>query len=272
MEIVDGNSIPWVKGADAAASMTPAFRDNLGPPAAVENMLEHYWLRVLLHDEESTRRIDHVRVTAGYADATTAYHASVEECLVLAGSMRRDGEGPADAGDYFWRPPGFIHSVQSDEGFEAVLMMEGLSPGDGSGVVTRVERPLADAGSNGLQPSDLTLAEGPRGFVRRARTQSLPWSRLQPALLPAEAEAQTLSENPLTGAASFLVRLQGDKRLTGGHRCELTRTLVVTSGALLVNGKRLAPCSLLEVGAGDPLPECRSVEDTTVLLKVSSYR
>ena len=70
----------------------------------------------------------------------------MEEALFLGGDATLSAEGDFQAGDYFWRPPGWVHAARSGQGFECVLMMEGETPAEGSGRVSRVIRPDEDAG------------------------------------------------------------------------------------------------------------------------------
>src|SRR4051812_14653406 len=101
--IADGEDIPWISGREALATMTPEFRNGLGDVDRVDELMSRYWVRSLWLDPVTTRRIDHVRVDSGYQDLSEAYHDSVEESLVLRGSVTLSAEGALQEGDYFWR-------------------------------------------------------------------------------------------------------------------------------------------------------------------------
>lgn len=260
--ISDAADQQWRNGLDVYATMAPKFRENLGPVDEVEGLLSKYWARTLHLDDGTTRRIDHVRTDPGYQDLTCAFHDSVEECLVLSGSLYIDGEGELVAGDYFWRPPGFSHSARTEEGFEVLLMMEGRAEEEGSGPVSRVITPMDDAGRNLRRPhssvdaGEWEAAIGPRGWVRRRPSGLLPWQQVPDGVLPhttAGASARILSHNVRTGATSTLVRLDA------GYRAEAAasprdRYLVVVEGTVTVDGQELRPCSLLSVPAHVPAP------------------
>jgi quercetin dioxygenase-like cupin family protein len=267
-QLVDGAAMPWVNGAQAAASMVPEFRDHLGPPEPVARMLEQYWMRALLVDEATTRRIDHVRCDPGYRDASTAFHRSAEECLVLDGSLCLDGEGPLSRGDYFWRPPGFIHSASSEEGFEAILMMEGMSAGDASGPTSREIRPLSEAGENALHPDDPIAAIGPRGWPRRVESGLLARGPVPDGTLPAESRARCLSVNPWTQAGSYLVDVPAGARSAGGDAEDRERILVLLAGELEIAGHTLDPDALVRIAAGARAPAIRAHTQAQVLLKL----
>ena len=70
-------------------------------------------MRSLWLDPATSRRIDHVRTEPGYRDLCEAYHDSVEEALFLGGDATLVAEGDFQAGDYFWRPPGWVHAARS---------------------------------------------------------------------------------------------------------------------------------------------------------------
>jgi len=258
----------WENGRDVLATMEPAFRDNLGDPARVDELLGRYWQRSLLRDPATTRRIDHIRCDAGYVDLSDAYHHSVEECLVLAGAVTLSAEGTFVAGDYFWRPPGWVHGARSPEGFEALLMMEGEAPDEGSGRVTRVVRPASEAGTNPLHGEDGAAAVGPRGYVRRVETRYLPWRALGADVLALDGLAhKPLSENVVTGARSLLARAPaGWDAVCGASACE--RLLVVVDGELVAGDAVLARGSLVELPRAGGLP-LRSAAGCELLVKAA---
>lgn len=274
--VVDGRGVAWINGADAFATMTPAFRDNLGDPDRVAELLGKYWLRPLWTDPDTTRRIDHVRVDPGYQDLSEAYHGSVEEAYFLGGHAVLTAEGEMWPGDYFWRPPGWVHSAASPTGFECLLLMEGDDPDEGSGPVSRVVRPNQDAGSNPLDDTGYGRL-GPRGYVRRLETRFLPVAEhddarsrlIGPATPP--LGSRLLSRNVRTGSETVLVTVPPG--WTGSvPAANRDRFLVVVGGALTVDGRELTPCSLVRIAAGGPGPELVSADGAEVFVKVGSPR
>ena len=259
---------PWVNGLQVLETMTPAFRENLGPPEGVEGLMSKYNIRQLYQDPVTTRRIDHVRADPGYVDLTCAYHDSVEECLVIGGAVTLDGEGLLETGDYFWRPPGFVHCAWSEDGFEAILMMEGISPTDGSGPVSRVVHPHEIAGSNPITTIEED-ALGPRGWVRHQASGLLPW-----ASLPEDTwsnndalQARTLSFNVNTGAASRIVRARSNTELPSSVS-ERERFIIVLEGSMRVSGEENVPAiGLIHVPAGQELTTIHMETGTRFMLK-----
>ena len=274
--VVDGESVEWINGAAAFATMAPAFRDNLGNPARVEELLSKYWLRPLWVDPVSTRRIDHVRTEPGYQDLSEAYHDSVEEALFLKGSVDLTAEGHLQAGDYFWRPPGWVHSAGSANGFECLLMMEGEDPAEGSERVSRVVRADDEAGRF-ARPGAAEAAVGPRGYVRRLETRFLPDEELDDAqtrLLDDRAaplRGRVLSRNASTRSASVLVSVPAGW-VSAVPPVDRERFLVVVDGALSVDGKEVTPCSLVRIAPGSAGPRLTSEEGCRLLVKVGSPR
>lgn len=272
--IVD--DVPWINGLQVLETMAPAFRDNLGPADGVHGLMSKYNIRVLHQDPVTTRRIDHVQADSGYEDLTCAAHDSVEECLVLAGSLTLDGEGTFGPGDYFWRPPGFVHCARSDEGFEALLMMEGISPSDGSGPVSRLVHPHDIAGSNVINANDED-AIGPRGWVIRQPIDLLPWGPVPETCLlegaDAGLQARTLSRNVLTGAGTWIVRSQQPGFIPAGSS-DRERFIVVLEGEVsaqdAVDESRtmdLPRMTLIHVPAGSPLPTIGLAAGASVFIK-----
>ncbi|MFV2010832.1 MULTISPECIES: hypothetical protein [unclassified Micromonospora] len=302
--IVDAEDVPWVNGEQVYDSMEPAFRDNFGgDPDQVRELLSRYWMRSLWLDRDSTRRIDHIRAVAGYRDLSEAYHDSVEEAYFLDGAAELSAEGRLIAGDYFWRPPGWVHKAWSDEGFENILCMEGAVASEGSDRVTRVVCPDHQAGEQALaalvgETGSPAGGVGPRGYLRRVESRHLPWapidanwSGLDPGVLglPAGAAAavrpatpgagpagvasptvpvgKPLSRNVATGACSALVRLPAG--YTGTPQpVDRERFLVTTSGTATVAGWTLTACSLVHVPAGAPAPTFVADTDVELFVKV----
>ncbi|MER5458003.1 hypothetical protein ABT008_24840 [Micromonospora sp. NPDC002389] len=285
--IVDSTTLPWVNGQDVYDSMEPAFRDNFGgDPEQVRDLLSRYWMRSLWLDRESTRRIDHVRATPGYRDLSEAYHDSVEESYFLGGVAELSAEGRLVEGDYFWRPPGWVHKAWSDEGFENILCMEGEVASEHSGRVSRVVCPDDRAGAQARDGADGGV--GPRGYQRRVESRFVPWTPLDAPWsgvdaivlgLPAASggarsttgEAvplgKSLSHNVDTGACSALVRLPAGY-VGAPTPVPRERFLVTTRGDLVVDGATLTPCSLLHVPAGAPAPTLTATTDVELFVKV----
>ena len=84
-------------------------------------------MKLLFSDPATTKRGERIHLTPGYTDLTPSYHDSVEECLFLEGGCFLHGEGQFKKGDYFWRPPGWVHWAESKNGFDALLFQEGVS-------------------------------------------------------------------------------------------------------------------------------------------------
>jgi hypothetical protein len=236
----------WENGLDVVNAMVPAFRENLGPAELVPETYKKYWQKALYHDPATTRRIDLIRLEAGYADLTDAYHDSVEECLFIEGDCRLTGEGDFAGGDYFWRPPGWIHSASTRDGFLALLSLEGRS--EESGPASRNIRPAELAGTNGIySPEQHDAAIGPRGWIRRLETHLVAWqpgaafARTEDDLSAFDLEhfsAKVLSRNPVSGAQSLLLRLHPGFRAPAGSFAA-DQQLFVLVGALTVGDQVL---------------------------------
>ena len=237
--IIDSNALPWESGLDYLRTLTPAFRDNLGPADQVEENFAKYQQKNLFLDRETTRRLDLVQLEPGYRDLTHCCHDSVEEGFVLGGEVRLDGEGVLTADDYFWRPPGWIHHAASPQGVELVLGFEGRS--NESGPVSRTVCPPQDAGANMLIPAADERALGTRGRVRRVESRLLVW---QPGPAFARGEGtlagfdlermavRVLSRNPVTGQQTLLMRLAPGYRQTGPGSYAVWWQIFVLSGSL----------------------------------------
>ena len=260
--VVRGSRLAWVRGIDTVEGMPDGYAGNLGPEAEIERTYSLWEQKTLLDDPETTRRIDLVRLLPGFTDPGPAYHDSVEECLVLEGGCEIDGEGPVEAGDYFWRPPGWVHAARAPGGFLGLLMQEGISEGDASGPATRRVRPAADLGRNVLF-EDLERSLGPRGWIRRLQSSLMPWI---PATAMAPGEewlrdldpdclyVKVLSRNWSTGARSLLARLEPGYRDPAPHR--LGRRLIgyVTSGKVVIDDKTVGEGDLVDLPAdSDPM-------------------
>lgn len=257
MVVVHAGDVPPVSGGEVLDSMTPEWAHNLGPRATVEAAYRRFSARTLLFDERTTRRIDLVEIGAGYADPTDSYHDTVEECLFLGGECRLFGEGDFAAGDYFWRPPGWIHGALTKTGFRALLMVEGDNALEASGRASRRIRPREQCGTNALH-QDPAVAAGPRGRVVKVTTAWLPWipgAAFAPTFGSldgfdrARVEFKILSRNVLTGALSLLVRLRPgfEAARLGSTRHGLD--LFVVAGHPAV-GESLAPGDLVGLRPG----------------------
>lgn len=214
---VHTNEVSWESGLDVVGAMTQEFRENLGPDSEIERVYALYWQKTLRIDSETSGRADLINLQGGYADLTLAYHDSVEECYVISGSFHLDGEGDFAAGDYFWRPPGWVHAARTQEGFNALLMLEGERPLEGSGPVSRRIRPAEEAGTNALHSAASPASLGPRGWVRCLPTGIMAWepgiafARGQGTLADFNVDncsVKVLSRNPMTGGQSLLWRLE----------------------------------------------------------------
>lgn len=271
--IVEGASLPWVNGSEVYASMEPAFRDNLGgDPEKVEDLLSRYWMRTLWIDPETSRRIDHVRTMPGYIDLCEAYHDSVEESYFLGGSVELTAEGDFVAGDYFWRPPGWVHMAKSPQGFESILMMEGESAEEGSGRVSRVIRPDEEAGSNPLHQEPLSV--GPRGYVRRLETRFMVWRPHDDSATRLGSDrlaSKVLSSNVDTGAETVLVLLPAGTEL---HLqvSPRERFIVSVRGELGFGDRVVSECSLMHLPAGGETVPISCAVDAEILVKVGGIR
>ena len=107
LSIVDTQAVEWENGLSVYENMAPAWREHLGPKDKVMEMLAMYNQKTLRIDPVTTRRCDLIWLAPGYIDVTHAYHGSVEECFLLEGGIKLNGEGSFEADDYFWRPPGW---------------------------------------------------------------------------------------------------------------------------------------------------------------------
>lgn len=277
---LDSFALPWHNGLDVVRGMAPEFRENLGPAELVKDLFARYDQKTLLLDPHTTRRIDLVRVQPGYRDLTNAYHDSVEECLVLTGRLHLDGEGTFVAGDYFWRPAGWIHAASTEDGFTAVLMFQGDDPDEASGPTSRRIRPDNEAGRNGLHNDDLDRALGPRGWIRRQPTGLLAWlpgtewsasrHRQLAGWTLQRVEVRVLSENIRSGGQSLLLRLRsgalGLKTILDG-----ALDLYVLDGAIDVGNEQLTSGYFLHVPAGGTLAAISSQDGATLLVKSSRW-
>ena len=235
---LDTRSMPWESGLDYLRTLAPAFRDNLGPPDQVEANFAKYRQKNLYLDPQSTRRLDLVQLEAGYSDLTHCCHDSVEEGFLLGGNVTLDGEGALQAGDYFWRPPGWIHHAQTQPGVELLLGFEGQS--NESGPVSRHVCSAHLAGANHLIPASDEASLGSRGRLCQVTSSQLVWqpgeayARGEGALAGfdlAHLSVRVLSRNPRTGQQTVLLRLApGYQQATTGFHAVWWQMFVLTGG------------------------------------------
>ncbi|GGM54908.1 hypothetical protein GCM10011608_44760 [Micromonospora sonchi] len=273
--VVDGSSLPWVNGRSVWESMEPAFRENIGSSQeAALDLLSRYHMRNLWLDPETSRRIDHIRTDAGYRDLSEAYHDSVEEAYFMGGEVDLTAEGRFVAGDYFWRPPGWVHSAASPVGFEAILMMEGEDADEGSDRVSRVVRPDEEAGRQARAGDVGTV--GPRGYVRRAETRFMVWRPHDDSVTrlggSGPLRSKVLSENVDTRSASVLVRSVAADWVARPETVDRERFIINVSGAVVVDGRTLAQPSLVRIPAGAGGPQIAVASETELLVKVGGPR
>ena len=276
--VAKGDRIGWVRGLDTVQGMPDGYAGNLGPAAALERTYSLWEQKTLLDDPETTRRIDLVRLLPGFTDPGPAYHDSVEECLVLEGGCEIDGEGPVEPGDYFWRPPGWVHAARAPHGFVGLLMQEGISEGDASGPATRRVRPPEDLGRNVLFES-LERSIGPRGWIRRLPSSLMPW-------IPATAMApgdewirnldhpslslKALSRNWATGACSVLARLRPGYQDPAPHRLGRRLIAYVISGTLAVGDITVDRGDLIDLPADSPAVRFSSSAGSDLFVKLGA--
>jgi len=277
---VDTNAVAWENGLSVLRAMAPEFRANLGPEDQVEQLYAKYNQKTLRIDVPTSRRIDLIRIDAGYRDLTNAYHDSVEECLVLEGELDLDGEGHFEAGDYFWRPPGFVHAADTPNGFTALLSLQGDNIDEGSGPTSRRIRPDAEAGANALFPTDPDRAMGPRGWVRRLPTSLVAW---QPGPVYARREGicqgfdldrvnfKPLSKNPWTGSQTTLVELQPGYHQIGDGRFSAALEFFVIEGACEIGGEGYGTGVYGYVPADSVQPPLTSSQGATLFVKVDGW-
>lgn len=278
VEVVRTKQMEWQNGLDVIATMEPAWRDNLGPAELVNACYAGFNQKQLTIDPVTTARGDLQRLDPGYADLTDAYHDSVEEAFFLAGDCTLSGDQVYYAGDYFWRPPGFIHAASTVEGFDVLIFVEGENEREESHAASRVIRPTELAGTNGIT-ADLEKAVGPRGWVR-VRSQDLPWldghlyAKHQGDLSGFDLdhlEVKVLSHNHKKGGQSVLMRLApGHRQTFAGHHSEKFVAFVVT-GSVNVGDEVIEDYSWLELPAGEDHPALSSPDGATLFVKISGF-
>lgn len=274
VSIVDGPAMDWINGMDAYEKMDAEFRRNLGgDDETLRGLLAKFWLRPLWVDPVTTRRIDHIRTEPGYLDLSEAYHDSVEEGFFRGGDCVLSAEGLQSRGDYFWRPPGWVHKAWSTHGFDTILCMEGEVASEESGRVSRIICADHEAGHQARDGEEGGI--GPRGYVRHAESRYMPWSPIdgnaagfEPSPLLA---GKVLSSNVDTDACSVLVRASAG--WSGSISAVARERFVVnTTGSVTADGQLLGDCSLIHIPAGDAGPAMSVSEDVELLVKVCEAR
>lgn len=269
-EIVDTEAMKWESGNDVIARMAPAFREGLGGT-------EHYrkyHQKALRTDPVTGRRADEFRMEPGYSDSGVAYHDCAEECFVIQGEMVLPGEGPLLEGEYFWRPPGWVHGAASESGCRALLFLEG--PTDGGGPVTRKPRPASEAGTNPLH-ANMETGVGGRGWVRRLDSALLPWipgasfARSEDGLSGYDLDAvsfKVLSKNMVSGWQTLLLRLApGYKQADRGSH-SATQQWFVLEGSVLLSDRVMGKGTYVYRPAGAVESALRSADGALLLMKV----
>lgn len=275
--LLSTSAMAWESGLDYLRTLAPAFRDNLGPADQVQSNFAKYRQKNLYLDPQTTRRLDLVELEAGYSDLTHCCHDSVEEGFVLSGEVVLDGEGTLQAGDYFWRPPGWVHHARTGPGVRLLLGFEGRS--NESGPVTRHVCALERAGRNHLQGDD-EAALGTRGRLCRVRSGELAWQPGQ-AYARGEGELQgfdlahlsvrVLSRNVRTGQQTVLLRLAPgyQQRSAGSH--SVWWQMYLLSGRVQCGAATWAAGDFVHQGAGVVLPALASTEGALIYAKVNGW-
>jgi hypothetical protein len=245
--VVDTTGMDWIKGADLLADMDPGFRANLGPSDEVSAVFECYLVKPLLKEDATGRRVDLCQFLPGYRDVTACFHDSAEEGYVIDGELALAGEGDFASGDYFWRPPGWVHgAVGTSMGATALICFEGDRPSDGSGPNSREIRPYSEAGANGAYADDHAVAIGPRGRIAHLSSRWLPWqsAALWPGLSADARTAwnadnvsvRTLGMNVVNGASSSLWRIAPGYAQPEALTARDTLMFFVLEGSVTFNG------------------------------------
>jgi hypothetical protein len=278
MDIKHTSELPWENGLDVVNAMTPEFRDNLGPADKIPETYAKYKQKTLTIDPETSYRGDLIHLEPGYADLTDAYHDSVEECFYLEGDNNLTGDGDYVGGDYFWRPPGIVHSASTRAGFKGLLFLEGKSEGDHSDYASRRIRPAEEVGLCVTEP-DWEKAMGSRGWVR-LQTKNVPWvagphwARTQgdtSALDLDRLAVKVLSHNYATGAQSIMIRLDPGYRQEGAFSFASRFGAFVLTGSFTVGAERLGEGSWIQTEAGEVQPGWVSDEGATMFAKIQAF-
>ena len=279
LHVVDTESMEWENGLDSIANMAPEFRANLGPAEKLEETFTKYNMKLLFNDPTTTRRCERIHLDPGYADLTPSFHDSVEECLFLEGSCYIHGEGEFKKGDYFWRPPGWVHWVETTQGFDAVLFHEGVNETEKSGQSSRRVRPDEQCGTNQLH-LDHNTAIGPRGWVKQLDTNLVPWQR-GPVFARSEESLRgydldhisfkVLSKNPVAGSQSLLAKLDKGYQQEGAGHHSAAQHLFVIAGSLTLGGRTITKGGYIYREAGSVHPPMGSNEGAELFIKTGGW-
>jgi hypothetical protein len=271
-------SMPWINGLEVLETMAPQFAANIGERDVVEREYQRYWQKNLFWDPETTRRIDLVRIDAGYHDPSACFHDCVEEIMILTGDLVIHGEGPLSAGDYFWRPPGWIHVSESENGYTGIICFQGEGPE--SGRMTRTIAPAEQAGTNARFAPTSPEALSGRGWVKRLETQYAVW---QPGTLFAQTEGEltgfdidhievkVLSKNPELGRQTLLVRLAPGYAQSGPGTHSTDLFGLVLEGSCELGTESLAQGDLMYRPAGAVAGPLSSETGATLFVKIDGW-
>lgn len=273
INIVDTVEHDWIKGAALLADMDPGFRANLGPSDEVNEVFECYLVKPLLKEEGTGRRVDLCKFMPGYRDVTACFHDSAEEGYVMSGDLQLAGEGDFEEGDYFWRPPGWVHgAVGTKTGATALICFEGDRPSDGSGPNSREIRPYDVAGGNELFGEGEEGAIGPRGRIAHLSSRWLPWQSgtrwpgfadsSRAAWCADKLSVRTLGLNVVNGGSSSVWRLEPGFVQTDAFVAEDTLMFFVLEGSLMVEGLERGPGTFVYQPAGAELSAMSSAGAT----------
>ena len=274
---LDTDQVPWSRGVDAVKSMDSQYRENLGEADGIPEIYQRYSSKSLRADPLTTRRIDLVEIEPGFID-TPAYHESVEECFIISGEVDVLGEGRFWTGDYFWRPPGFVHAASTSEGFKALLIMHGEDSSEMSGKASRHIRPPGDLGKNVIYSERSDKEFGGRGFVRSVRTSGMGWisgydsdnlSRIRD-FVKNNCAVKVLSENTHTGAQTILMRLDPGYQETKPTRSKFPWEMFALEGSCSI-GESVVPTSGYECFPKDHISDPISSDEGAVVFLISGF-
>lgn len=273
VSIVDTTEHDWIKGPALLADMDPGFRANLGPSDEVNEVFECYLVKPLLREEGTGRRVDLCQFLPGYRDVTACFHDSAEEGFVMTGDLQLAGEGDFEDGDYFWRPPGWVHgAVGTSAGATALICFEGDRPSDGSGPNSRDIRPYDAAGSNGLFGEGEEGAIGPRGRIAHQSSRLLPWQSgttwpgiddaARAAWCADKLSVRTLSLNVVNGASSSIWQVESGFSQAEAVVAKDTLMFFVVEGSVVVEGLERGPGTFIYLPTGAELAPMSSAGAT----------
>jgi len=275
--IIDTNAMDWMSGPEVLAEMSPDFVANLGPADEVADAFSHYYVKPLLREEGTGRRMDLARFTPGYRDVTACFHESAEEGFCIDGDFDLAFEGHFGPLSYFWRPPGWVHGTDKvDTGAVAMFTFEGERAEEGSGRVTRAVASYDQAGENVLLAPDDELRIGTRGYVPNvngnlaARIPGQRWLRdadVAELLDASRLTVRVLSANVLNGGGTFLWDLAPGYRQAERSTFGSTYHFFVVAGEIAIGGAAHAAGTWVYVPAGTPLDAVESEPGALLYMK-----